>query len=56
MSCSVGDPDPLSYKRNIRIDRLKLEAFLSQRGSDMEVFNGRYVENVAGHTLRDCES
>ncbi len=55
-SVPIGLAGGLSYKRNIRIDRSKLEAFLSQRGSDMEVFNGCHVENVASHTLRDCES
>ena len=46
----------LSYKRNIRIDRSRLEAFLSQHGSDMEVVDDRYAENPTDHTLRDCES
>jgi radical SAM superfamily enzyme YgiQ (UPF0313 family) len=55
-SLPIGLAGGLSYKRNIRIDRSKLEAFLSQRGSDMEVVNDRYVENVANQRLRDCES
>ncbi len=54
-SVPIGLAGGLSYKGNIRIDRVRLEAFLSQRGRDMEAFGDRHVENVAKHTLRDCE-
>lgn len=52
-SVRIGLAGGLSYKRNIRIDRAKLEAFLSQRGDDTEAFQD--VETVDNHTLRECE-
>jgi radical SAM superfamily enzyme YgiQ (UPF0313 family) len=55
-SLPIGLAGGLSYKRNIRIDRVKLQAFLSQRGNDLEAFNDRDVECVANHTLDDCEN
>lgn len=55
-SLPIGLAGGLSYKRNIGIDRAKLETFLLHRGSDTQSFNDRHVENVANHTLRDCES
>jgi len=51
-SLPIGFAGGLSYKRNIRIDRAKLEAFITQRSSDIE-YN---IEAVQSHTLRECES
>ncbi len=54
-SVRIGLAGGLSYKRNTRIDRAKLEEFLSQHGGDMEAFTDHNVESVAGHSLRDCD-
>jgi radical SAM superfamily enzyme YgiQ (UPF0313 family) len=52
-SMRIGLVGGLCYKRNIQIDRAKLETFLSQRGSDTEALQDRDVETGDNHTLRE---
>ncbi|MBN1962955.1 MAG: B12-binding domain-containing radical SAM protein [Deltaproteobacteria bacterium] len=53
---AIGFAGGLSYKRNIRLERNKLEAFLLQHGGNMEAFKDRNINDLNNQKLYECES